>query len=627
MDKFRSDIKGLRAIAILFVVGYHFKLPGFNGGFIGVDIFFVLSGYLITSLLVDDLEKTGRLDFVGFYARRARRLLPASVTMLLLVSAFLAFYCGPFEQRRFTGAAIYAASYLSNVYFAKTSVSYLDEGPESNPFLHTWSLSVEEQFYFAWPAILLLIFRFSRRFRLGWIITLAIFFFIAAVYLTKAHQPWAFFLSPPRAWEFLAGAIAYLQNRRPVRKPIIGWFAFLGLLAICVSYNVRISFPGLTAFPPVICTAALLCYQSPILNQLLSSKPFQYIGRLSYSWYLWHWPVLVIGHMIWAAPTLAMHLILAVFSLLLAQLSYLLVEAPIRFNRMLNARPSLSVAFATGLTICTCVTLLGWRVLVGRWEQATGQQEIVRAIGDLPPHISASTGCDTWYHSSDIHECRFGGSSKKTAVLLGDSIASQWVSAVELAAKSHGWQLLLLTKSSCPMVAEPFYNEKIKGTYVVCDDWRNKVLAHLAAIKPDLVIVSMSSGYPYSYQQWQHGLHEAFTSLSQSSKRLVLLRENPPAYFNVATCLSRAIWRGESQVSRCSFNAFNTKSHLAFQAQKIELSNLKNAEILDMTDEICPAEKCLPLRDGIVTYRDGGHLTNSFATTLAAKFQVVFRDN
>lgn len=627
MSKFRTDIEGLRAVAILLVIGYHFRLPGFNGGFIGVDIFFVLSGYLITSLLVDDLEKSGSLNLVDFYARRARRLLPASLTMILFVSAFLAFYCGPFEQRKLTGAALYAAAYLSNVYFAKTSVSYLDEGPESNPFLHTWSLSVEEQFYFAWPLILILIFRISKQYRLAVIIALSLLLFIIAIYLTKARQPWAFFLSPPRAWEFLVGAIAYWHVRHPVQKPVLGWLALIGLLAIATIYNVHTSFPGVTAFPPVICTAVLLCYPSPTISQILSLKPFQYIGRLSYSWYLWHWPVLVLGHMVWAVPTLAVQLILAVFSLLLAQLSYSLIECPIRFNRMLNARPGLTVTFAVGVTVCTCITLLGWRVLASKWEQTPGQQDIVRAIGDLPPHISASTGCDTWYHSSDIQECRFGAPSEKIAVLLGDSIASQWVSAVELVAKSNGWQLLLLTKSSCPMVAESFYNEKIKGTYTVCDDWRNKVLARLVAIKPDLVIVSMSSGYPYTYLQWQHGLHEVFTSLSQSSKRLVLLRENPPAFFNVATCLSRSIWRGESQVSRCSFDAYSTKSSLAFQAQKAELSNLKNAEVLDLTDEICPEEKCVPMRNGIVTYRDGGHLTNSFVTTLAAKFQAVFRSN
>jgi peptidoglycan/LPS O-acetylase OafA/YrhL len=218
---FRPDIEGLRAIAILLVVGYHAAVPGLSGGYVGVDIFFVLSGYLITGLLVGDINKTGKVDFRRFYARRARRLLPAlTLTLLVTVIASAAIY-PPSEvmQGGLAGTAVSTAAYASNLYFARWGADYFAPDPEKNPFLHTWSLSVEEQFYLIWPLFIIFALRVpdfqnprkaNGRRLLPWMATVVVLSFILSLYLTGVRHSWAYFTSPTRAWEFALGGFVVL---------------------------------------------------------------------------------------------------------------------------------------------------------------------------------------------------------------------------------------------------------------------------------------------------------------------------------------------------------------------------------------------------------------------------------
>src|ERR1700688_3233174 len=223
---FRPDLEGLRGIAILLVVGYHVGVPGFGGGYIGVDVFFVLSGYLITGLLWRELEATGRLRLIEFYARRARRLLPAATLVLVVTLMASRFVYAPLEQQGFTGTAVATAAYISNVWFAKESINYLASDRAVNPFLHTWSLSVEEQFYLLWPMLLAVTFYCgARSARVRRIVTtmgiLAIASLVAGVWLPTGAQPPAVFSSPSRAWEFAVGGLGALFTEYSARNNIV----------------------------------------------------------------------------------------------------------------------------------------------------------------------------------------------------------------------------------------------------------------------------------------------------------------------------------------------------------------------------------------------------------------------
>ncbi|WP_246229674.1 acyltransferase family protein [Bradyrhizobium cytisi] len=258
---FRPDIEGLRAIAVLSVIGFHYGVPWLTGGFVGVDIFFVISGYLISQLLLRELNGTGTIDFVAFYGRRARRLLPAAllVTVATLIVSY--FVLSPLEQKEIAKSAAASSVFATNMSLLSQALNYF--GPESslNPFLHTWSLSVEEQFYFLWPALLLVLWRTKGRILQFGLVFITLLSFVLCIYLTYTKQAWAFYLSPARAWEFGLGALASLF---PFPKwatytrsaAVSGWIALVGLIFSCFLLDEFSAFPGYCAAAPVAATAA-----------------------------------------------------------------------------------------------------------------------------------------------------------------------------------------------------------------------------------------------------------------------------------------------------------------------------------------------------------------------------------
>ena len=301
---FRPDIEGLRGIAVLIVVLFHCGIPGFSGGFVGVDVFFVLSGYLITGLLVAEIQKTSELSLLQFYARRARRLLPASALTLVVTILLGAIILAPSELDLVGHAARAAALYSSNIFFDKNAGDYFAPNVRSNPLLHTWSLAVEEQFYLFWPLLILLGLRVWRSMKsLVTVLSgLTIISLGTGVWFTANGGTFAFYELPARAWEFGIGGLAVLLPRSTLKIPVGWWLAFgwLGILAILGSAHFILgdtSFPGWIALIPVMGTVAALIAgtEHPRLGVgvLLYSDPLQMLGRLSYSWYLWHWPFLV----------------------------------------------------------------------------------------------------------------------------------------------------------------------------------------------------------------------------------------------------------------------------------------------------------------------------------------------
>jgi peptidoglycan/LPS O-acetylase OafA/YrhL len=363
---FRADLQGLRAIAVSLVVLSHAGVSWLPGGFIGVDVFFVLSGYLITGLLIREFEQTGRIDLLGFYTRRLKRLLPALALMIAFTVGLAGWLLAPFEARAQLASAPYAATWTSNLYFTFTTFDYFDELASRDLFLHTWSLGVEEQFYLVWPLLLLALLlagpagrqvRSSvARVKVLGIVTLAA---LASSLLLSSHSPtWAFYLMPSRIWQFSLGAIVYValapDNRTP-RLPgqqthLPPWFPHIafygGLLLILGSalwLHPGLSYPGPWAVFPSVGAALLIAAGQKVATKqpdLLAHKYMVWLGDRSYSLYLWHWPLLMLGYSFGAQGKPFIILGLVLCALLAAMFSYQIVELPFWKGRYSVSSPA-----------------------------------------------------------------------------------------------------------------------------------------------------------------------------------------------------------------------------------------------------------------------------------------------
>jgi peptidoglycan/LPS O-acetylase OafA/YrhL len=636
---FRPDIEGLRGIAILLVVGYHSGLHAFPGGYVGVDVFFVLSGFLITGLLIKELESTGRVNLGEFYARRCRRLLPA--VLLVVVTTLIAgrILYAPFEQRDVTRGAFATAIYASNVWFARRAVEYLATDVGAHPLLHTWSLAVEEQFYLVWPVLLsaTLWLPRMRRPRFWSAVVLAVLGVVSlaiCVWLTRAAQPWAFFSSPARAWEFaIGGLVSLLADRRVFRAPAVQALSWLGLLAIIGSallFDRDTVFPGLAALLPVLGTAAILIRPSghpTLLAGLLSMRPLRVVGLLSYSWYLWHWPVLRFGEVLTGPLTLTVRLTCVGLAFVLASVTFKLIENPVRRSRWLAQRPRVSLAFAGTSTAAAALLALTVQAAADRSATTPGQRAFTDARDDVPTIYRS--GCHLAYGDTEAPDCSFGDlSSNQTIALFGDSHAAQWFTAVEKVARDRGWKLVALTKSSCPAASVQVLLPALNRKYVECDAWRESTISRLIALHPIAVIMASSSlylaqgesaGQSVSPAEWMAGTRRTLSRLSGAGVSTVVLRDDPYPGFDVPTCLARAAWTPWLFHGGCGFTLALARDPAVFQSELEAGAALRGVTFVDLSESICATDggHCEPVRDGVVKYRDSHHLTSRFSSTLA----------
>jgi peptidoglycan/LPS O-acetylase OafA/YrhL len=374
-DGFRPDLEGLRAVAVVLVLLYHASVPGMTGGYVGVDVFFVLSGFLITGLMLREARRTGTISLPAFYARRARRLLPASALVLLVTVVASALFLPPLRVPDVAGDAASAALYVSNIHFALQATDYLQAELAPSPILHFWSLSVEEQFYLFWPAILLVVIRLSRnRGDIGrWVAPVAggivVVSFAVSLWLTQVNGPWAFFSLITRAWELGLGALLAVGAVRLARLPdrpaaIAAWvgLAMIGLSAIVLDTSTP--YPGTAALLPTVGSALVIAggfRQSALApGRWLSLRIPGFLGRISYSLYLWHWPILVI-------PAAAldtklpwwMRGALVALAIACAAATQRWVETPFRKGRWVGMLPRRNLAMAGALTLIVATVSLG----------------------------------------------------------------------------------------------------------------------------------------------------------------------------------------------------------------------------------------------------------------------------
>jgi peptidoglycan/LPS O-acetylase OafA/YrhL len=633
----RADIQGLRAVAVLLVVLYHAGLPALPGGYVGVDVFFVISGYVITGMLWREIEHTGRVDLASFYARRIGRLLPAALAMTAVTVVFFWSVYSPLERLRLATGAFASAVYLSNLWFALDATDYFATDIAGHPLLHTWSLSVEEQFYLVWPWLLMLAAagsvgaaRGRRVLRaVGWV---ALASLVACVVLTATRQPWAFFASPTRAWEFAAGAAAVLLQRRGAAlaarpRLALGIAGAAAVLASAMAFSVDSPVPGWWMLLPVAGTAGLLWAGTAdgAVQRLLGLRPMVWLGDVSYSWYLWHWPVLIaLRELLPAQRGLAAACGVAA-SLLLAWGSYRLLEDPIRHHRALRLWPRGAIVAGLGLSLLAASALL-----VGREDAKQLARTPAYAPLRAPTHDrDVRAGCHATIPQTEVPAsgCAFGDRASSTLVVLfGDSHAQHWFPAMEQAARQEHWQLVALTKSTCPSAqVEPFVHQ-LRRYYAECITWRERAMARILALKPDLVVLSNASEYADARlpdgrdgdpdSVWRAGLSATLQRFDAAGVRTLVLRDTPRPPFDVPVCLARAVARG-ADARACRFDA-RKASDPALHAIELEATReARHASAADLTEAICPQGSCAALQDGVVHYADGNHLTARYSASLA----------
>lgn len=449
---YRSDIDGLRGIAVSCVILFHAGVRGFSGGFVGVDIFFVISGYLICGIIQREISEQ-RFSYAKFYARRARRILPALFAVLLVCFAAAALVMTGAEMQDFSKSAVANIGAVSNIYFWK-SANYFSSSAELKPLMMTWSLSVEEQFYLFFPPVLLLIRRY--RWHTGAVLAaLTAASLLASVWMTSRNPSTAFFLLPSRAWELGVGALlahydgrAALARRAPPAwvKQALGGAGLLALVAAITLYDGATAFPGIAAALPVLGAAMLIAANGSLVNRvILGNKALVFVGLVSYSWYLWHWPMLSFARLVADRPLgVATALTLVALAFVMAIASWRFVERPFRTSKAGDAGTLWRYGAATAAMLAVGVGLVAGR----GWPQRLPDDFVAIERGaPIPGDI-----CLVGYGQTalNLSPACVAGAGHGSLALIGDSHAAAIAGGLRALASRYGIGYTQLTKASCP---------------------------------------------------------------------------------------------------------------------------------------------------------------------------------
>jgi peptidoglycan/LPS O-acetylase OafA/YrhL len=619
-------------MAICMLVLYDAGVPFVHGGFIGVDIFFVLSGYLITGLLAQELDSSGSIDLWRFYARRVRRLLAALGLVVAVVCLTQIAVASPLAQMAVLKAALATAIFCSNLYFAHIEVHYFSQTSAGGPLLHTWPLSAAAQIYLVWPIFLLLLTRAIKSVRIRVLVIAAVsaLSFVDCVWLTSVKQVMAFYPSPPRAWEFgVGGLLAFVPvHWLTARENLCKWLGAGSLLALVLA-GVMIAgsarFPGYIAGIPVLATLAALVAGASAPNsrpiRVLNWRPLQYLGGISYSLYLWHWPVLMMVPEILHDNSAPVRAACVAVSVALAAITHVVIENPVRFNCVLVSRPRLSLGIAAlSMTIGICALAAWWVAL----NHSVQFRKFNQVRGDTPSFYS--TGCTADLIGGRPMLCTFGEISnpESTMVLFGDSHAAQWFPALKAIAESRHWKLVTIIKSSCsPMIVKTLNTMR---AIEACEQWRKLSIAMIQEMRPDMVIMSSSSRYPQrdsskliDASDWERGSRDTFLALAGHGIAITFIRDTPHADYDVPPCLAQLAWNGRASCPPLlRTKALNED---IYRAQLRAAAGIADVKIIDMADTICGKDSCEPQQGDIVKYRDTDHLTSKYAESIAGALQ------
>ncbi len=631
----RLDIQALRAIAIGTVVVFHIWAKALPGGFVGVDIFFVISGYLITGQLWREVAKTGKIRFGLFWARRARRLLPASLLVIAATLLLSLIFIPASLFLKFVNDATSSAFYVQNWVLAGRLTDYLQNDGTVSVFQHFWSLSVEEQYYVFWPIIMALaillgrtVFKRVRRHRqltvLGVLCFITLASFLFSVVLTPAQPEIAYFSTFTRAWEFAAGAllaVGHRVNREPAkaRNPLWYW-AGLGLVAVAVwQFDAHTEFPGWRATLPVVGTVLML-YAGESAKRFMPQwffrfAPIKFLGDVSYSLYLWHWPLILLAPWVLRRDVTDVdgYFILAL-SILLAWLSKRFVEDPVRFGYLSRIRVAGQLTLsAFGMVLILALTSGVNMAAAANLDRNWGNTNLtpsLKFVADDLPALEKSE-CRTATGSTAFITCEKGNPRGKIRVgLIGDSHTRQYFSPIQALADQYGWSLTVISKSACPIMDNKLFPKEM--SYPSCPTWNDKLKTYLADSKPfDLVITSASSLVTGAYPKAGLAFKSAIQSqiLNRGTKLMAIL-DNPKPLENYVPCIEAY---GPDAAKLCAYPRAKALTPIDRLAPAVK--GLPGVIYVDFTDTYC-SETCPPVIDGMIVYRDHSHLTDTFARTL-----------
>ncbi len=687
------------------VLAFHAGLPFVPGGFAGVDVFFVISGFLITGLLVREVERSGRISLLRFYARRAKRLLPAASLVLVVTGVLSWAFVPTVRWAEIGGDLVASAAYVVNWRLAGRSVDYLAEDSVASPVQHYWSLAVEEQFYIVWPLLIVLGARLVHRYRLrtrpvlGSLLVLVVLASLWwSVVATGARPETAYFVTTTRLWELGIGGLvaltaAFWQRLAPSPATALAWAGMLMLVLSATLLGPQTAWPGYAALLPTVGTAAVIAggfagrARGPV--RFLGSAPMLDVGATSYSLYLWHWPLLVVAAAAWGELSLWQGIAVVVLSYLPARLSYALVEHPVRSAPVLSRLPSLALTVGAACTVLglgTGLTLVrgmqsavvpaeagagagamlpaggsvGWPAAPARDDgaatgtgpdvtsgapatsgpaagapatsappvkapdlAATGPDaslidltpesispDPLLATRDLPGlysrHCSGSVG------GTEVVRCTAGDPDGDLDVaVVGDSKIGQWGDVLERIASDEGWTLQLYIRDGCPWSSASVDDD---GSCLLWGQRVHELL--LGPERPDVVIVSgVKQGAGEGTRQERRdrlaaGYVAYWSDLAEVGVPVVVLSDSPnPGGRHVYECVSEH----RQDVSPCTFDRSDGSGTGALRAAA---ARVPTATFLTMNDWICPLEECPPVIGDVLVYRQGSHITNTYAVTL-----------
>jgi peptidoglycan/LPS O-acetylase OafA/YrhL len=671
---FRPDIEGLRAIAVVTVVLYHAHLL-FPGGYVGVDVFFVISGFLITRQVVRSVGDRGALALPAFYAHRVRRLLPAAAVVTVATLLVTRFWAPALQVRDIAVDAVFTTFYGLNYRLAAQGLDYQHVGVAASPLQHFWSLAVEEQFYLLWPALVLagtLLARRRARLVLGVLVAgVVAWSAYESVVVTHDSAPWAYFSLHTRAWELGLGALVALASPRLTALPrrlagLAAWAGIAAIVASAVLYTDATPFPGVAAWAPVAGTALVIavgCGPRVGAERTLGEPLMQCLGKVSYSWYLWHWPMLVLApHVVGHDLSVVERCAVVWLSLLAAILSFFLVEEPARRLRLPSWRWVATGAAISGLVAASSVAVLHWGPsLVGSGAatrivalpEAAGGTDTVRTADDTiaaavrtgldtraaPSNLtpapadaadslpaSSRNGCHAAFTQVDQGACVYGDpTGARTIALFGDSHMEQWLPGIDKAARRTGWRVVSWTKSACPPAALTVFNPTLNRTYTECDEWRTRTIARLGELHPDQVVVGESENVASSDVSPATFAEATLTTLraveSATGVRPEFMLDIPIPGTDLPGCVAAHL----DDVSQCSFEFDRAYSYPDRHAALV--STLRDAGIrtTDPAPWLCTSESCPPVVGNVLVYRNDSHITVPYSTWLAPVLRPLLR--
>ncbi len=657
--RFRPDIEGLRAVAVTVVVVSHLGLA-LPGGYVGVDVFFVISGFLITRQLMTELSQTGSIRFARFYARRARRILPAAAFVSVLTLLACRVWDSPLRVKSDAMDALYAAFSGINWRLAARGTDYFASTLPPSPYQHYWSLAVEEQFYVVWPALLLAVGvmvgrRYGRLRSITWcLVVIMIGSLTLSITTTRTHPSWAYFGTQTRAWELALGALVAVgltvwTRMPPALASQMTWVGLALILLSCFVLDSSTVFPGRAVILPVLGSAMVIAGGSPGWSRgaelVLGVRPLQFVGRVSYSWYLVHWPIITILPLALGRALTTPELWAALLgSLGLAGAMFYVVEQPPRRMPVLVRRPAYALSMgAVLILVSTSVavamsrsadlpagSVAGFSVVAANEQAVEAAVAAAVTVKALPKNVTPplsrapgdhfKSGClvaDAATKPPPDPECTFGDPhGSKTIALVGDSHANAWAPAFDAFGAANGWRVVLYAKGACPPGEYLNYIDPTTNrVYTQCNQWRDAVFRRIDALKPDDVVFTSELR---TFDIDPTGMVQSVRAAQESGAHVIYLEDTPSALAlgSIPDCLAENL----GHIMRCSLQRANPSTRLEGMIQRsVEATAVRaaGATLIDPTKWFCTATVCPPVINNIIVYSDSTHTTATYIKWLA----------